>query len=479
MRTSSYIRWVSVLHLWLGTLVAAHATHILGGEIMYIPITSTTTGILRYHITTILYRDTSPGAAQQPSVRLAFTRDGCDFTAGSFTTLVSLTSTVATYSLGCATAPLYPYAVERYETDVDLPAGRWLISTYEANRAAGIINVPASVTTTFYTSSYLDNSIVGQNSSPKFLSTLLPYLCNSQAQRYSFSAFDLEGDSLVYQFRQPEEAVQPVGSCGIPIPGGLLSPHFQLNAATGALTTLPAPVQQGLYTMAARVNEYRRVNGSWQLIGYVTRDIAYLAYSSTNQTPRFTSLTANNSATTQPLNQLIAVQPGQTVTLALTAADPDGQTLRFASQAPDVVPGLSLQTTGATTAKLTWQVPVGLPPGRYTTTVAVLDNGCPNASEEQTFSFLVATPRPLASRTSDKSTTTAYPMPFREQVQFQALAGAQAVTIVDALGRTVAHLTSQADGRVVWQPAATLPAGLYLARGADGRLLARLLRAGN
>jgi len=71
----------------------------------------------------------------------------------------------------------------------------------------------------------------------------------------------------------------------------------------------------------------------------------------------------------------------------------------------------------------------------------------------------------------------AYPMPFREQVQFRTTAGAQAITIIDGLGRTVARLISQADGRVLWQPASTLPAGLYVARGADGRLLARLLRA--
>jgi len=166
------------------------------------------------------------------------------------------------------------------------------------------------------------------------------------------------------------------------------------------------------------------------------------------------------------------------VTLGLTAADPDaGQVLRFESQSPGIIPGFSLQTTGATTAQATWQVPASLPPGRYTAAVAVLDNGCPNASEDYTFTFLVAA-QPLATRPDLTPSTTAFPMPFRQQVQFQAPAGGQAVTVVDALGRVVARLTSQADGRVQWQPAAALPAGLYLARGADGRLLARLLRAG-
>jgi hypothetical protein len=202
-----------------------------------------------------------------------------------------------------------------------------------------------------------------------------------------------------------------------------------------------------------------------------------VAANATNQAPTFTNLTLNGSPTPQSLDQVIQVQPGQTVSLSLAAADPDaGQPLRFESQAPSVVPGFALRTIGNTTAQVTWQVPASLPLGRYYIPVAVLDNGCPNASEEQTLSFLV-TRQVLADRPAQNLNLAAFPMPFREQVQFQAAAGTQAVTIIDGLGRTVARLTSQPDGRVLWQPPATLPAGLYVARGADGRLLARLLRA--
>ncbi len=126
-------------------------------------------------------------------------------------------------------------------------------------------------------------------------------------------------------------------------------------------------------------------------------------------------------------------------------------------------------------------LPATLPPGRYTATVAVFDDGCPlNASEEQTFSFLVSAPgTALADRLAlPPAGGAAFPMPFREQVQFQA-AGGQVVTIVNELGRVVARLQAGADGRVRWQPTPTLPAGLYVARGADGRPLARLLRAGD
>ena len=482
MQTSTPFRWLAALVLWLGPLLAAHATHVLGGEITYKPIASTTAGVPRYHVTSILYRD--PTGVTQSTIQLVCSRNGCGSaaTTGSFVLTVPVSQIANTYSLGCPTAAGYYYQVLLFEVDVDLPAGQWTLSVSEYNRSASIQNLVDSINAGYYVSTYLDNALAGQNSSPKFLSTLLPFLCNGQAQRYSFSAFDSDGDSLVYQFRQPEQSTQQLASpisygCGTSI-AGTLSPHFQLNTATGALTALPITVQQGRFAMAARVTEYRRINGSWQLIGYVTRDITYLAVGSANQTPRFTSLRLNGASTTQPLGQTIRVQPGQAVTLGLEAADPDaGQTLRFESQAPGIIPGLSLQTAGATSALLTWQVPATLPLGRYTATVAVLDNGCPNASEEYTFSFLVVA-QPLAARPGRTSEVAAYPTPFREQVQFQTAAGGQAIIVVDALGREVARLTSAADGLVRWQPAPTLPAGLYLARSAArGQPLARLLRA--
>ena len=255
---------------------------------------------------------------------------------------------------------------------------------------------------------------------------------------------------------------------------------FQLNAATGALTAPAGAVRQGMYATAVRVQEYRRLNGRWQLIGYVGRDIDYVAYTAPNAPPQFTSVAVDNGPA-QPPGQVIPVRAGQVVSLTLSAADPDaGQVLRFSTDATNVVPGLRLTTLSATQARLTWAVPAKLPPGRYTATVAVFDDGCPlNASEEQTFSFLVLGPgAPLAARPAlPPAGEAAYPMPFREQVQFEAAVGGQAITIVDGLGRVVAQLRAGADGRVQWQPGPTLPAGLYVARGADGRPLARLLRA--
>lgn len=479
MNTLFRLRWLLAGLLWLVALPAVYASHILGGDIAYAPVAATTVGVPRYHVTVRLFRDVM--GVEQPVVRLACNRSDCNATTNDyfFVENIPRTMNARRTSLGCAAAsPFRVYDTYLFETDVNLPRGQWTLSASLENRSGSILNIPNAIARSFYISAFLDNQLAPQNTSPQFLTTLLPYLCGSTAQRYSFGTFDADGDSLAYSFIFSQEQLVPgsyTNLCGMPIAGSF-SPHFQINTATGALTAPAGPVQQGNYVMAARVNEYRRIGGTWQPIGYVIRDVTYLAYSGTNLPPGFTGLTLG-SGVAQALDQPVVVRPGQTTSLLFSAADPDaGQTLRFSSDATTVIPGLSLATVNATQARLTWQVPANLPPGRYRATIAVQDDGCPlNASEEQTITFVV-TNVALAARLGTDAPITAFPMPFHEQVQFQATTGGQFVLIVDELGRPIAQLRAGADGRVQWQPAASLPAGLYLARGADGRPLARLLR---
>ncbi|MGI4739459.1 MAG: hypothetical protein ACRYG7_30200 [Janthinobacterium lividum] len=453
---AAYFRfcWLWVLLWGVGGLRAAHATHIIGGDIAYAPVASTTAGVPRYHVTVRLFRNAT-STVQQEAVDLTCNRSGCNATATDYFTVTVRRNLVVTYTAPACPLPLSArlYNTNFFETDVDLPRGQWTLSVRTENRPPDIVNISNSVNQTVYISAFLDNELVTQNNSPRFETNLLPYLSGNSAQRYSFSTFDIDGDSLVYSFAMPQSSVQPLSLCGIDVQN-FLPGQFVLDAATGALTAPAGPVRQGLYVIAARVTEYRRLNGNWQAIGYVTRDVTYVAYSGTNSPPQFTSFMLANGATQAP-SQVIPVQAGQAVSLTLSAADADaGQALRFSSDATSVVPGLSLTTLGATQASLTWQVPATLPPGRYTATVAVSDNGCPlNASEEQTFSFLV-TARTLASHPAlPPAATAAFPMPFREQVQFQAAARSLPLWMSwgawwrgSRLGRVVARLQAGARG---------------------------------
>jgi hypothetical protein len=473
MRIYIPFRWLLALLLAVGCLSAAEASHIRGGDITYATIASTTAGVPRYHVVVRNFVElNSPVTAT--STDLNASRGSCS----AATPLVITASRTQLFNSNLQTCgvagPFYQIAVYEVDVDLPLPLGQWVLSATANARAFTILNMASPGTQNIYLTAYLDNSVVAQDRSPVFQSALQPVISVTALTPHSMSAFDADGDSLTY------ELIQPANGCNQPIPyyPSTFVPHYTINTATGVLTpNVASTTAQGYYVIAAKVSEYRKVANQWVLIGYVIRDTVYLLFPTINQTPTFTTMQVNGGAT-QPLSTSISVQPGQTVNVLLQATDPDaGQQLRFASAAAGVVPGLNLAQPGLTAAQLTWQVPATLPPGRYVILISVFDNGCPyNASEERSLSFIVTGNRPLATRIS-AAATDVYPLPFREQVQFSTTPN-QGVVLVDALGREVARLTSTADGLVRWQPAATLPAGLYLARSAaSGQPLARLLRA--
>ena len=198
MKSTFYFRWLPAVLLWLGSALAAQASHLLGAEITYAPVASLTPGTPRYHVTLRLYVDLYPAAAKQPIATITFSRNGCDaIGTGSFSVTIPVTQVLKTYRQSC---PGYlAYAVQLHETDVDLPPGQWTMSFYGENRAGGIKNFsnPPSYSYGIYCSAFLNTELVAQNNSPVFLSTRLPYVVSGQAERYSFSAFEADGDSLV------------------------------------------------------------------------------------------------------------------------------------------------------------------------------------------------------------------------------------------------------------------------------------------
>ncbi|UOQ53022.1 putative Ig domain-containing protein [Hymenobacter cellulosivorans] len=500
--------------IWLSNTATTYASHILGGELLY-EYTGNLARPNEYKVTARLYQEYLQTNIESTRPTLTVTKGNCSINAERFSTELTRISRITTSPLGCTGD--FSYLITVFEGTVQLPPGVWTLSLNEENRSFGMRNIERSEDRGFHIESFLDNTSQLVNNSPKFTSFTLPYLCASQPHRYSFTAFDVDGDSLAYQSVQPQAGNGQQTFCGFPIPytsyeagvlqdpvsgqtvnypartyspenplfsfqigNGVATPFFQLNAATGELEAFPVISKVGPYVVAVRVNEFRKLNGSWVKIGSVTRDVIYSVFvGSGNRNPRVSGLRVGNGQSAQALDQPIRVAAGQTVSVTLNATDPDaGQTVRFSSDAASVVPGASFQTTGATQGLLTWEVPATLKAGRYSFNVTVADNGCPlNGTEVRTITFLVGSPT-LAAKAAQPHILTAFPLPFHDQVQFQLEARrTQAVVVTDELGREVAHLTSRPDGLVVWQPTATVPAGLYFARSIDGRQVARLLRS--
>ncbi|MDO7852939.1 hypothetical protein Q4S41_15135 [Hymenobacter sp. CA1UV-4] len=456
----------------------AWASHALGADISY-EYAGTAASPDQYHVTVRLFRDLG-SLVDDPFVTLTCGRNGCGTaTSGSFTVTVPRTSST-TISASCNSTPIN-YALSTYDGLVQLPPASWTLSLDTQNRASGVANIANSQLQSIFVKAALNSTSGLLNSSPRFLVDRLIQLTSSQAQqRYSIGAFDSDGDSLVYQLVQPLASPTPTALCGTPTTGAI-APQFQANAATGELLTVAGPTQQGRYALAARVDEYRRLNGTWQQIGSITRDMTYFVLAGNNQVPVFTRVALASAPSGQLLGQTIRVNPGTQLALRLTATDPDaGQTLTLLGSTAGTVPGVTVQDLGGGQAQLNWQVPAMLPPGRYQLAATALDNYCAApAFTVATISVLV-TQQVLATTTQQPLAQAPFPVPFSEVVRFQfAGPGVQPVIITDALGRTVAHLETATDGRVAWQPAAALPAGLYFARNAAGTQVARLQYSGN
>ena len=423
---------------------AAQASHLLGAELTYV-YEGTQNSPYQYHVTARFYNDLGSMVTPETQLTLTCGKNECGNTLPD-----SFTATLVRTSLQVPAFCGSNYQILAFEGTVQLRPGQWTLSVDGPNRIANVVNLPQSNFVSTYVQATLDNRTQRNNSLPQFATFRRIRLNTSQAQRYSANAFDTDGDSLVYQLVAPSAAPTATAPCGSAT-AGTIAPHFQVNAATGELLTRPAPVQQGIYALAVRVDEYRRINGAWQQIGSVTRDATYQVVVSGNQMPAFTRVASVNSPTGQLLRQIIRVNPGRPVALILTAADADpGQTVQIISEAVGVVPGLALQNQPNGQAVLTWQVPATLPPGRYHFPVAVYDSSCPiQGAEVLTLSFLV-TSQALSSYPQQPLAQQPFPMPFREDVQFRfAGPGQTAVVVTDELGRTVARLTPGPDGHLI------------------------------
>ncbi|MFD2721429.1 hypothetical protein ACFST9_22130 [Hymenobacter monticola] len=463
---------------WANALVA-QASHVLGGDLAY-EYTGTVASPNLYRVTARIYSDGSgaAGIAGPPTaITLTCSPSGCGQPAITTTLARSAGQTVAT----SCTSTGESFIITTLQGLVTLPPGQWQLSVGMASRAAGIVNVSQSSAVGISLNAELDNTTGLVNSSPQFTASRPVHLVSGQAQRYSLSAFDSEGDSLVYETVQPLTGMANASSVCPAATIGAAAPHLQVNAATGELLNVPSAAGQlGIYALAARVNEYRRVNGTWRKIGSVMRELDYYASIGANQVPTFTRVALAANPTGQLLGQEIRIAAGQTATLILTAVDTDaGQTVTLSSEVAGLVPGTTFQPLANGQGQLTWQVPATLPQGRYRLTVSALDNACPLLGHSVlTLSFLV-TRTGLATAERQALAQPPFPMPFSETVRFQfAGQGVQPVIITDALGRLVTRVATAADGTVVWQPGAALPAGLYFARNAQGTQVARLQYSG-
>lgn len=159
--------------------------------------------------------------------------------------------------------------------------GEFLIQIDDQNRNGGVINVPNSIAQSFSVRTLLRISpLTGGNCSARFLNSPIQDACLNQPWVHNPVAEDPDGDSLSF------EPAVCLGLNGEPIQGySFPGPSYDIDPVSGTITWV-APSVTGEYNIAFIVREWRRRNGTWYEVGYVTRDMQITVVPCNNQPPR-------------------------------------------------------------------------------------------------------------------------------------------------------------------------------------------------
>ncbi|MBL0744942.1 gliding motility-associated C-terminal domain-containing protein [Chryseolinea lacunae] len=176
--------------------------------------------------------------------------------------------------------------------------GTYVISYREPNRNEGVLNMDASVNTTFYLETVVTvDPFLGCNNTPKLLVPPIDHACPGVAWTHNPGAFDPDGDSLSYSMEVPfsDRKTQVINyknpndpkfynNFGNANENGNGPPTFSINPISGTITW-DSPGAVGEYNIAFHIIEWRKKGTEWFPMGYVRRDMQILVDDCKNQRP--------------------------------------------------------------------------------------------------------------------------------------------------------------------------------------------------
>ena len=269
---------MSALLLLLGAGQEVYATHILGGEIR---AESVSCQGFTYRVTVVLYGDTGSDFTFESGVLSLGFGDPIDVGTETDFSVVRVNNDGATVNTLV------------FERAFPGP-GTYLINFRSFNRNDRVANIASSVNTPFYTETKLVISPQACNSTPVLSDTLNTRAYAESRYEMLINATDPDGDSLSVELVTPREDVDllvrgyrlpidyDLGLLNNPVASdGVSRPTF--NVSPEALVW-DAPNLGGSFIINVRVNEWRKVNGTWVALGYVTRDLLIEVVDTVNQT---------------------------------------------------------------------------------------------------------------------------------------------------------------------------------------------------
>jgi gliding motility-associated-like protein len=210
--------------------------------------------------------------------------------------------------------------------------GNYIVSFNEANRNGGILNMDNSIQTRFYIESVLRiDPFLGCNNSPVMLIPPIDFGCVDVAFYHNPGAYDVDGDSIAFEFVTPRKAVgtdvdnfRDVDNPefqGAPEDGSGGPATFTIDPVTGDIVW-DAPGIAGEYNIAFIVKEYRKKEGQFFLMGTVVRDMQIIIRSCDNERPSL------------EIPDDLCVEAGTNIQELVFATDLDGDPVKIEAFSP-------------------------------------------------------------------------------------------------------------------------------------------------
>ncbi|WP_040496458.1 gliding motility-associated C-terminal domain-containing protein, partial [Fulvivirga imtechensis] len=170
---------------------------------------------------------------------------------------------------------------------------------------------------------------LGCNNTPVLLIPPIDRGCTGVAFFHNPGAYDPDGDSISFELVVPKKEVGTVVD-GYVAPNAQSfyndynrgnetfdgQPTFSINPTTGELKW-NAPGAVGEYNIAFVVREFRKINGEWFRLGFVTRDMQIIIEDCDNERPEL------------QIPEDICVEAGETIDEIIFGTDPDGDNVKI------------------------------------------------------------------------------------------------------------------------------------------------------
>ena len=282
------------------------------------------------------------------------------------------------------------FRVRTYKGTVTLPSAQtdWRFFWSNGGRNASNLNSCGSI----YVEAGLNNVTKYNNSTPRFLSNPLPYICVGQPTTYLNAQYDPNGDSIyVYQKIPYTPAGGGVNGYGqvcaynagwsVNDPIGS-STGYKLNPLTGSATF--TPMTTGFFVLAFRGEDYER--GSGQLLSYVYRDVQVTVLPCTAPPPDIDSveqvITSIKNATlvkTPNQGEVVYVCPGSEMEFSVNSTTDSTTHNVYMYANTSLLPGSNFTVAGqgsnSVTGTFEW-TPTGSHIGDHSLVIESKDSTC-------------------------------------------------------------------------------------------------------